>query len=310
MGSWLVPALRAAYGSSRILATDLREPDDDAEPSRETDGPFRRVDATDAGALAEAIRRHRTTCIYHLAAILSAAGETRPERTWSVNLTSLQAALEAARHKGCALFVPSSVAVFGPGTAADPAPQRGDMRPATMYGVTKLVGELLGDYYHGRFGVDVRGLRFPGLVSHGAPPGGGTTDWAVDAFRYAVRGAPYPCFLDPDTRMDLMYMPDAVRAAMELMEADGSKLRHRNAYNVTAMQLSPRSLAKEIRKHVPDFVLVTSPDPKRQAIADSWPERMDDGPARREWGWRPLFDEASMTREMIEQLGATRSELE
>ena len=308
IGSWLVPALRSGYGPDAVLATDLRTPGERPDSSvraskprsAREEGPFRRVDATDPAALAEAVRDHRADTVYHLAAILSAVGEENPTRTWAVNMGSLEAVLEIARRQGCALFVPSSIAVFGPDSPGDPAPQNGPMRPTSIYGVTKLAGELLCDYYHLRYGLDVRGLRYPGLVSYGAPPGGGTTDWSVEMFDYAVRGRPYPSFLHPDTRLDIMYMPDAVRAAMELMEADGTLLRHRNSYNVTAMQLSPGLLAKEIRKHIRGFTVSHDPDPVRQAIADSWPDRLDDRAARADWGWRHEFDLGSMTRDMVD----------
>lgn len=263
------------------------------------------MDATSAEEFSAAVVEQGATAIFHLAAILSAAGEREQESTWRVNLGSLRTALEVARRHGCGLFVPSSIAVFGSGSPS-PAPQEGHMRPSTMYGITKLAGEMLCDYYHRRFGVDVRGLRYPGLVSHGTPPGGGTTDWAVEIFEHASRGVPYPCFLKPDTGLDIMYMPDATRAAIEIMEVDGSKLKHRNAYNITAMQLTPDSLAAEIRKHIPDFTLSHAPDPRRQAIADSWPDRLDDAAAREDWGWRPEYDAAAMTEEMLEH--ATRTQ--
>jgi nucleoside-diphosphate-sugar epimerase len=176
------------------------------------------------------------------------------------------------------------------------------MRPRTMYGITKVAGELLCDYYHARFGVDTRGVRFPGLISYGAPPGGGTTDWAVDIFHEAVACGAYTCFLGPETRLDMMYMPDAIRAAMEVMEADGERLLHRNAFNVTAMQLTPEDLGAEIRTHLPEFRLTYEVDPVRQSIADSWPDRLDDSAAREEWGWKPEFDLRTMTRDMLEHM--------
>ena len=302
IGSWLVPALCAEYGDDAVLATDLRHPRGEATGN----GPFMAVDARDPVALSDAVRRHRPAVIYHLAAILSAVGEADPARAWRVNVGSLEAVLAVCRRDGCALFVPSSVAAFGPDSPRDPAPQDGHMRPTTMYGVTKLAGELLCDYHHHRYNVDVRSLRFPGLISHGAPPGGGTTDWAVDMFHHAVDGIEYACFLSPDTRSDFMYMPDAVRAAMELMEVDGGRLRHRNAFNITAMQLSPSSLATEVRRHLPGFVLSHRPDPVRQAIADSWPLRMDDSAARDEWGWRPRYGIRDMTADMLSELGGGR----
>lgn len=298
IGSWLVPRLRELYGPSKVLATDLRQ------PGRELleGGPFQVVDATNAKSVGQAVMRHGADTIFHLAAILSAVGERDPRLAWHVNMSSLEAVLEVAREQGCALFVPSSIGAFGSGTPKDPTPQDTIMRPETMYGITKLAGELLCDYYHRRFGVDTRGIRFPGIVSYGAPPGGGTTDWAVEIFHAAVRRGRYTCFLAGDTQLDFLYMPDAVQAAIALMEADGRRLVHRNAFNVTAMQLTPESLAAEIRRHLPGFALVYEVDPVRQAIADSWPRRVDDSAAREEWGWRPLFDARAMTADMLEHL--------
>lgn len=298
IGSWLVPRLRELYGPSKVLATDLRQ------PGRELleGGPFQVVDATNPKSVGQAVMRHGADTIFHLAAILSAVGERDPRLAWHVNMSSLEAVLEVAREQGCALFVPSSIGAFGSGTPKDPTPQDTIMRPETMYGITKLAGELLCDYYHRRFGVDTRGIRFPGIVSYGAPPGGGTTDWAVEIFHAAVRRGRYTCFLAGDTQLDFLYMPDAVQAAIALMEADGRRLVHRNAFNVTAMQLTPESLAAEIGRHLPGFTIVYEVDPVRQAIADSWPRRVDDSAAREEWGWRPLFDARAMTADMLEHL--------
>ena len=221
---------------------------------------------------------------------------------WRVNMSSLEAVLEVARHQGCAVFTPSSIGVFGSGTPRDLTPQDTVMRPTTMYGITKLAGELLCNYYHRKFGVDTRGVRYPGLISYGAPPGGGTTDWAVDIFYSAVEDGHYDCFLGPDTKLDMMYMPDAVSAAIAVMEADQDALEHRNAFNLTAMQLTPEMLSTEIQKHLPGFTIDYDVDPVRQAIADSWPDHIDDEVARKEWGWEPLFDIESMTKDMLEHL--------
>jgi len=297
IGSWLVPRLREIYGSSRVLATDVRH---SGTPSDE--GPFQVVDATNAKAVGQAAMRHRADTIFHLAAILSAVGERDPRLAWHINMTSLEAVLEVAREQGCAVFVPSSIGVFGSGTPKQMTPQDTVMRPETMYGVTKVAGELLCDYYHTRYAVDTRGVRFPGLVSYGAPPGGGTTDWAVDIFHKAVRDGRYTCFLGADTQLDFMYMPDAIRASIEIMEADASRLVHRHAFNVTAMQLTPASLAAEIGKHVEGFEMSYRVDPVRQAIADSWPDHVDDSAARAEWGWRPAYDVAAMTVDMLEHM--------
>jgi nucleoside-diphosphate-sugar epimerase len=295
IGSWLVSKLREAYGDSKVLATDVRQ----LGSSVADDGPFQVLDATDAKAVAQAVMRHRADTVYHLAAILSASGEKDPRLAWHVNMASLEAVLEVAREQGCAVFTPSSIGVFGPSTPKDPTPQDTLMRPATIYGITKVAGELLCDYYHKRFGVDARGVRFPGLISYGAPPGGGTTDWAVDIYYKAVEHGRYTCFLGPDSQLDMMYMPDAIRAAIDIMEADPSRLRHRNAFNETAMQLTPEGLTAVIRKHVPDFEISYEVDPIRQAIADSWPDRIDDSAARDEWGWSPEYDADAMTADML-----------
>lgn len=300
IGSWLVPRLRELYGESSVLASDVRH----LGPEVTEAGPFQVLDATDAQAVGQCVMRHEADTVYHLAAILSAIGEKDPRLAWHVNMASLEAVLKVAREQGCAVFTPSSIGVFGPGTPKDPTPQDTVMRPATMYGITKVAGELLCDYYHQRFGVDTRGVRFPGLISYGTPPGGGTTDWAVDIFYQAVERGRYTCFLGPDSQLDMMYMPDAIRAAIDVMEADPSRLVHRNAFNVTAMQLTPTVLAAEIQRHVPEFSIDYDVDPVRQAIADSWPDRIDDTAARSEWDWKPEYDVARMTAHMFENLEA------
>ena len=305
VGAELVPALRVAYGASAVLATDIRTPPGEIEG----DGPFRTLDCSDAAAIAEMVRAHRADAIYHLAALLSASAERKPQQAYTVNMGTLYNVLEVAREAGCAVFTPSSIGAFGPSTPRDPAPQDTIQRPTTMYGVTKVAGELLCDYYHHRFGLDTRGLRYPGLISYVAPPGGGTTDWAVDIFHHALRAGRYACFLSADTQTDMMFMPDAVRAAIEVMEADGAHLKHRNAFNVTAMQLTPERLAAAIRVHLPAFKITYDVDPVRQAIADSWPRRIDDSAAREEWGWRSVFDIDAMTKEMIVKL-STRADAE
>jgi nucleoside-diphosphate-sugar epimerase len=300
IGSELVPALRAACGAQAVMATDLGPPEGELAAG----GPSGVVDCLDAGAVAAAVAAHRADTVFHLAAILSASGERNPQKAWRVNMETLYNVLEVAREAGCAVFVPSSVAAFGPSTPADPAPQDTLQRPTSLYGVSKVAGELLCDYYVHRFGVDSRGVRYPGLISHSAPPGGGTTDYAVDIFHHAVRDGRYTCFLAADTQLDMMYMPDAVRGAIELMEADPARLVHRNAFNVTAMQLTPARLAAAIRRHLPGFAIAYDVDPVRQAIAESWPRRMDDSAAREEWGWAPRYDLARMTADMLEHLAA------
>lgn len=291
IGSALVPALREVYGEAAVLATDLREPADDA-------GPFAVLDCTDLDAVAARVQAHGPTVVFHLAALLSAVGEQRPQTAFEVNLGGLFNLLEVARQERFALFTPSSIAAFGPSTPRDSTPQETVQRPTTMYGVTKVAGELLCDYYHTRYGVDTRGVRYPGIISD-TPPGGGTTDYAVEIFFAAVGEGRYTSFLDRGTQLDMMYMPDAVRAAMELMEADATRLVHRNAFNVTAMQLTPERLGDAIRRHLPHFELDFDPDPMRQAIADSWPRSLDDSAAREEWDWRPEYDLDTMTADLL-----------
>jgi len=299
VGSEMVAVLRGRYGSDAVLATDIREPGDAA-----VSGAFRILDVTDPEAVAEVVRDHDADQIYHLAAILSARGEKSPQQAWAVNMGGLYNVLEVARHEGCAVFTPSSIAAFGPSTPADPTPQDTIQRPNTVYGVTKVAGELLSDYYHHRFGVDARGVRYPGLISYVTLPGGGTTDFAVEIYYEAVAHGRYTCFLGPHTQLDMMYMPDAIRGSIELMEVSPDRLSHRNAFNMTAMQVTPESLAASIRKHIPGFSIEYEVDSVRQAIADSWPRRIDDRAARDEWGWRPEYDLAAMTADMIAHLRA------
>ena len=296
IGAELVPALRACYGADAVVASDIRM------PPRDTDGPFEFLDTTNPRQIQEVVRRHSIDGVYHLAALLSAVAEEKPQVAWEINMGGTYAVLEVARQVHAAVFVPSSIGAFGPGTPPEHTPQDTVQRPTTMYGVTKVAGELLCDYYFRRFGVDTRGVRFPGIISHVAPPGGGTTDYAVEIFYEAIRHQHYTSFLRPDTRLDMMYMPDAVKAAVDVMRADPERLVHRNAFNVTAMNFTPEELAAEIRKHLPRFVLDYRVDPVRQAIADSWPDSLDDGAARAEWGWSPSYDLATMTADMLANL--------
>ena len=300
IGSELVPALRERYGDDLVVASDLR-----IRPlAQEEEGPFEYVDCVHMRQIADVVRRYEVGTIYHLAALLSAVAEQKPRVAWDVNMGGLYRVLEVARQHHCAVFFPSSIGAFGPGTPRRGTPQDTIQRPSTMYGITKLSAELLCDYYHQRFGIDTRGLRLPGLISHVAPPGGGTTDWAVEIFYDAIRHRHYTCFVRPDTALDMMYMPDAIRAMIELMEADAARLAHRNAFNVTAGSVTPEGLAGEIRRHLPDFAIDYDVDPVRQAIADSWPQSIDDSAAREEWGWRPAWDLAQTARDMLEKLGA------
>jgi nucleoside-diphosphate-sugar epimerase len=298
IGSELVPALRDRFGAEHVVASDICMPSRKAERA----GPFEHLDCTRMQQIRDVVRQHRIGTIYHLAALLSATAEEKPQAAWHLNMGGLYRVLEVAREHHCAVFFPSSIGAFGPSTPRDGTPQDTIQRPTTMYGVTKVSAELLCDYYARRFGVDTRGLRLPGLISYAAPPGGGTTDYAVEIFYQAIRYRHYTCGLAPDTRLDMMYMPDAVRAMIEVMEADAATLQHRNAFNVTAMSFTPEELAVEIRKHIPDFVIDYEVDPIRQAIADSWPRSMDDSAARKEWGWAPAFDLASMTEDMLTKL--------
>ena len=304
IGVELVPFLRARYGNQRVVAAGHRKK---PPPELVAAGPFVNLDVLDQGALAELVLRHDISVIYHLAGVLSAVGEANPQLAWHVNMNGLYNVLEVARIHGCTVFFPSSIAAFGPGSPLDDTPQVTIQRPQTIYGIAKLSGELLCDYYFHRYGVDARGIRYPGLISHQALPGGGTTDYAVDIFYAALKGETYFCPLAADTSLDMMYMDDALRAVVELMAAEPGRLTHRNAYNLTAMSLTPAILAEAIRVHLPDFVIAYRVDPVRQAIADSWPNRMDDRAARNEWGWRPRYDlEATvsvMLRKLAEKLG-------
>jgi nucleoside-diphosphate-sugar epimerase len=297
IGQELVPALRDRYGDANVVASDIRT-------ARTGDGPFELLDCTKQQQVEDVVRRHEVDCIYHLAALLSAVAEDKPQSAWHLNMDSLYLVLETARQFDCALFFPSSIGAFGPTTPRDQTPQDTIQRPTTMYGITKVAGEMLCDYYTSRFGVDARGLRFPGLVSYIAPPGGGTTDYSVEIFFQAIGTRRYTCPLRPDTRLDMMYMPDAVRAMIELMAADPAGLSHRNAFNVTAMNVTPEELAAEIRTHIPDFVIDYDVDPVRQAIADSWPRSLDDSAARAEWQWAPRFDFSAMVADMLAKLSA------
>ena len=301
IGSELVPALRARYGRDRIIASDIRMMPA-GEPTE--DGPYEHADCTQAHQILEVVRRHDIGRVYHMAALLSAVAEDKPQVAWTVNMNGLYNVLEVARQYDCAVFFPSSIGAFGPSTPRDQTPQDTIQRPTTMYGVSKVSGELLCDYYALRFGIDTRGVRLPGLISYVAPPGGGTTDYAVDIFYHALRYGRYTCFLRPDTCLDMMYMPDAIRAMIEVMEADPARLTHRNAFNITAMSFTPEVLAEAIRQHLPGFAIDYEVDPVRQAIADSWPRSLDDSAARSEWDWAAAYDLPTMTEDMLSKLDA------
>jgi nucleoside-diphosphate-sugar epimerase len=298
IGSELTLLLRERYGGDAVVAADRRKPASDALASS---GPFVHLDVVDRAALSQVICSHQIEAVYHLAAVLSAAGEQNPQRAWEVNVNGLYNLLELAREGGIRqIFHPSSIAVFGPRTPRDRTPQDTVLSPTTMYGVTKVTGELLGDYYAHRYGLDVRGLRYPGIISSQTLPGGGTTDYAVEMFYRAVEGKPYTCFVREDTVLPMMHMPDCLRSAIELMEAPCARLRSRT-YNVTAMSFTAGELALEIRKHVPGFRVEYAPD-FRQAIADSWPRSIDDSAARADWGWKPRYGLREMVPEMLAAL--------
>jgi nucleoside-diphosphate-sugar epimerase len=234
--------------------------------------------------------------------MLSAVAETKPLTAWNLNMGGLIHALETARELNAKVFVPSSIGAFGPSSPKEKTPQATIQRPVTMYGINKVAGELLCDYYFAKYHVDTRGLRFPGLISHAAPPGGGTTDYAVEIYYEAVKKGAYTSFINKGTFLDMMYMPDAIQAVIQLMEADPARLKHRNAYNITAMSIAPEHIAEEIKKHIPAFAIVYKPDPVRQKIADSWPNSLDDSCARAEWGFRPDYDLPKMTADMLEKI--------
>jgi nucleoside-diphosphate-sugar epimerase len=299
IGSELVVTLRKKYGISKVVTSDINPKVNEQILQK---GPFELVDCTNYAQLKNVIQNHQIKVIYHLAAILSAVAETKPQLAWEVNMNGLYNILELAREYQCSVFTPSSIGAFGPSTPRDKTPQDTIQRPTSCYGVTKVAGELLCDYYFLRYGVDTRGLRYPGIISNVTLPGGGTTDYAVEIFYEAIQHKKYTCFLKPDTYLDMMYMPDALQAAIQLMETDPKNLKHRNAFNVTAMSFAPEHICREIKKHIPDFIMDYKIDPIRQSIADSWPRSMDDSAARQEWGWNPKYDLSKMTTDMIQNL--------
>lgn len=296
IGSELIVKLREKYGSDSVLAVDYRVPDKDYA------GLFELADVRDREALDRLVTKYKIDTIYHLAAILSAKGESNPQLAFETNILGLYNVLEVGlKHRIERIIVPSSIAVFGPDAPKENTPVEVALQPTTMYGITKVTGELLGNYYYHRFGLDVRGVRLPGIISSETLPGGGTTDYAVEMFYAAVKGEPYVCFVRADTVLPMMYMPDCIKALIQLAEADGSNLRYRCSYNVTAMSFSAGELADAIREFIPDFVCEFKPD-HRQKIADAWPRSLDDSAAREDWGWQPDYDLKSMTKDMIDKL--------
>jgi len=292
--------LRKRYGGEHVVAGYIAgcEPKGQLAES----GPSALADVTDGAAIAEIVSKHHIDTIYNLAALLSVVAESKPRLAWHVGIDGLWNILEVARQQHCAVFTPSSIGSFGLETPHELTPQHTIQRPRTIYGVSKVTTELLSDWYHHKYGVDTRSVRFPGIISYVTPPGGGTTDYAVDIFYSAVRGERFVCPINKGTRMDMMYMPDALRAAIELMEADPTRLVHHNGFNVAAMSFDPETIYAAIKKHCPTFEMVYDVDPLKQAIAESWPDQMDDTCARREWGWQHQYGLEEMTADMLEQL--------
>ncbi|MBS7344150.1 MAG: L-threonine 3-dehydrogenase [Caryophanon sp.] len=295
IGSELVGKLRSMYGEENVLATDIRKVSEQA-------GPFEILDVTDAQRMHDLAKDFNADTMIHMAALLSATAEKNPLFAWNLNMGGLMNALEVSRELNLQFFTPSSIGAFGPSTPKDNTPQDTLQRPTTMYGVNKVAGELLCDYYHTRFGLDTRGVRFPGLISYVTPPGGGTTDYAVDIYYKAITEGTYTSYIAEGTYMDMMYMPDALQAIIDLMEADGSKLIHRNAFNISAMSFEPSQIAAEIQKHIPHFTMNYDVDPMRQAIANSWPNAIDSSAAVKEWNFNAKFDLSSMTIDMLDKL--------
>ena len=293
--SELVVKLREIYGTDAVLATDIRNVENSA-------GPFAVLDVTDDKRMFTLAKEFGADTMIHMAALLSATAENNPLLAWNLNMGGLVNALEVSRELELQFFTPSSIGAFGPSTPKDQTPQVTLQRPTTMYGVNKVAGELLCDYYYTKYGLDTRGVRFPGLISYVTPPGGGTTDYAVDIYYKAIEEGRYTSYIAEGTFMDMMYMPDALQAIVELMEADGSKLVHRNAFNISAMSFEPEEIAAEIKKHIPHFKMSYKVDPARQAIADSWPNAIDSSAAREEWGFKAEYDRAKMTVDMLEKL--------
>ena len=300
IGSELTMRLREVYGGSNVVATDLK-PERLTQAIKES-GPTDGVDACNTQAVADIVKKYNIDAIYNLVAILSATAEKNPMLGWNIGIGALINCLEVSREMHCALFTPSSIGAFGDNTPQDGTPQDTIQRPKTIYGVTKVTGELLGDYYYERFSVDTRSIRFPGLISYVTPPGGGTTDYAVDIYYAAVKGEDFKCPLKKGTQLDMMYMPDALNAAINIMEADPTKLIHRNSFNVTAMHFDPEEIYNEVKKFYPKFKMEYVHDEIRQKIADSWPNWMDDSCARKEWGFKPEYDLQKMSEDMIAKL--------
>lgn len=301
IGSVLTAALRDQYGENQVVTSDIKHPDNQI-------GAFEILDITDAKRLAELVETHEITQIYHLAALLSAKGEANPQKAWNINMTGLLNVLEIARTKNISkIYFPSSIAVFGSDAPKVLTPQVTPLNPETVYGISKVAGEHWCKYYHQKYGVDVRSLRYPGIIGPGAMPGGGTTDYAVDIYHHAIREEDYKCFLSEHTGLPMMYMDDAIRATLEIMEAPAEKIRTRAGYNLSGTSFTPLEITKEIQKHIPHFKVNFVPD-FRQQIADTWPDSIDDSAAQQDWDWQPKFDLAAMTNDMLFQLEKKNSE--
>jgi nucleoside-diphosphate-sugar epimerase len=298
IGVELTMALRKQYGNNNVVASDLRE----ENPLLHGTGPYVSLDVMNKEMLHVQVIRQNITQIYLLAAILSATGEKNPNLAWHLNMQGLLNVLDIAREENLhKVYWPSSIAVFGPTSPKINCPQKTVIEPSTVYGISKYAGEFWCNYYHQRFGVDVRSIRYPGLISYKSAPGGGTTDYAVEIYSEALDNKKYNCFLKEDTYLPMMYMPDAIRATMELMNAPAKDISVRTSYNVAGMSFSPKEITQSIQQHIPDFTINYKPD-SRQAIADSWPQSIDDSVANQDWGWKPEFDLAKMTKDMLDNL--------
>ncbi|WP_320051575.1 NAD-dependent epimerase/dehydratase family protein [uncultured Acetobacteroides sp.] len=296
IGSELVPYFRSIYGNSNVVATDIN---DKSRATLGGDGPFEVLDALNGEEFAQLVKKYKIDTIFNMVALLSATGEKNPQLAWKINMGALINSLEIGRENGCSVFTPSSIGAFGNNTPHDGTPQDTVMRPSTIYGVCKVTGEMLSDYYHSRFGVDTRSVRFPGIISNVTLPGGGTTDYAVEIYYGAIKDKSFICPIPKDVSMDMMYMPDALSAMVQLMEANPDKLVHRNSFNITAMHFTPEEIYAAIKKRIPEFTMTYNIDSVKEAISRSWPNWMDDSCAREEWGWSPKWNIENMTDDML-----------
>lgn len=301
IGTELLPHLQSIYGEDNVIAADLK---DEAVAKLSEISRAIKLDALDFNAFGQAVKENEIDSIFNLVALLSATGEKNPELAWKINMGALLNSLTLAKEFNTSVFTPSSIGAFGASTPHDNTPQDTVMRPSTIYGVCKVTGELLSDYYHTRFGVDARSVRFPGIISNGCLPGGGTTDYAVEVFYEVLKSGHFICPIPRDSYMDMLYMPDALNAVTQLMEAEPTRLRHRNSFNITSMSFCPEELFRKIRERIPSFTWEYQVDPIKAAIADSWPNKMDDSCARLEWGWNPQWDIDAMIDDMLKAIAA------